>query len=79
MDVDDFVGRNLTEQADAFGQVADTMRTTLESLPDEQRAEIEQASAVLRTMRGGGSPAGNPTANLVAGRALLPLTVKATT
>jgi integrase len=62
MDVDDFVARNLSEQADAFARVADTMRAELASLPDTERAEVERASALLRKDR--------------AGRTVLPLTVK---
>lgn len=67
MDVDDFVVRNLTDQADAFITVATTMRATLASLPDHERAEVEQASSVLRKLRAG--------RDLVGGRRLLPLTV----
>ncbi|MPY98707.1 MAG: tyrosine-type recombinase/integrase [Actinophytocola sp.] len=64
MGVDDFVTRNLDDQAAAFTQVAATMRERLQALPDDERCEVEQASAVLRKVR--------------AGRAhkLLPLTVK---
>lgn len=54
LDVDDFVLRNLTDQADAFSHVATAMRDRLHDLDDNDRAEIERASAVLRKMRGGG-------------------------
>lgn len=64
MGADDFITRNLDDQAEAFSQVAATMRQRLQDLPNDERAEVEQASAVLRKVR--------------AGRAhkLLPLTVK---
>lgn len=64
MDADDFVVRNLTDQADAFTAIAQDMRDQLRALPAAERAEVEQASAVLRKLRAG------------TGRPLLPLTVK---
>lgn len=67
IDAEDFVLRNLTDQAVAFGQVAAAMRTKLHSLPETARAELEQASALLRKARAGG--------DLRGGRPLLPLTV----
>jgi hypothetical protein len=45
MHVDAFVVRNLDEQITAFGQVAATMHHTLNALPAEERAEVEQAVA----------------------------------
>jgi len=53
MDVDAFVVRNLDEQITAFGQVAATMRRTLEALPADERAEVEEASRILRKARAG--------------------------
>ncbi|MFD4700731.1 site-specific integrase [Streptomyces niveus] len=63
MDVDGFAIRNLTEQIAAFQQVIATMQNGLTGLPDDERSEIEEASAVLRKAR--------PTH----GRTTLPLTV----
>jgi len=54
MDVDAFVVRNLDEQITAFGQVAATMRHTLDALPADERAEVEQASRILRKARAAG-------------------------
>ncbi len=51
MDVDAFVVRNLDEQITAFGQVAATMHHTLDALPAEERAEVEEASRILRKAR----------------------------
>jgi hypothetical protein len=51
MDADDFVGRNLTDQINAFKDVVATMRTQLGRLPSEERAAIEEASVVLRKTR----------------------------
>ncbi len=45
------VVRNLDEQITAFAQVAATMRQTLDSLPADERAEVEQASRILRKAR----------------------------
>jgi len=67
MDIDDFVVRNLTDQADAFTTVATTMRATLATLPGHERADVEQASSVLRKLRA--------SRDLAGGRRLLPLTV----
>lgn len=58
-----FVTDNLTAQIEAYGEVADTMRARLAQMPDDERAEIENASALLRRLRVGTT------------RALLPLTV----
>lgn len=68
MDADDFVVRNLADQADAFTHVATSMRDKLDALPAAERAEVEQASAVLRKVRA--------SRDLAGGRTLLPLTVK---
>lgn len=62
MDADTFVIRNLTDQADAFTDVATAMRDKLATLTETERIEVEQASATLRKLR--------------AGRINLPLTVK---
>lgn len=62
MGADTFVIRNLTDQADAFTDVATAMRDKLVTLPEAERAEVEQASTTLRKLR--------------AGRIILPLTVK---
>ncbi len=53
MDADDFVVSNLADQATAFGAIAQSMRDRLATLPDDERAEVEAASAVLRKMRAG--------------------------
>ncbi|MHA6631132.1 tyrosine-type recombinase/integrase [Pseudonocardia sichuanensis] len=68
LDADGFVTRNLADQADAFGHVAAAMRDRLAALPDDERAEAQQASTVLRKLR-----AGQRTGLT---RTLLPLTVK---
>jgi hypothetical protein len=59
--------RNLADQAAAFTQVAAAMREKMQILPDAERAEVEQASAVLRKARAARDVSG--------GRPLLPLTV----
>ncbi len=48
---DDFVVRNLSDQADAYRQVAATMCDKLAALTDEERSEVEEASATLRKLR----------------------------
>ncbi len=53
MDADDFVTRNLADQVDAYSRIATTMRENLATLPDDERAEVEAASATLRKMRAG--------------------------
>ncbi|WP_331752436.1 site-specific integrase [Streptomyces sp. NBC_00829] len=63
MDAAPFVLRNFTDQIDAFKDVSDTMHRRLAELPTDQRAEIEDASRILRKARA------------AEGRALLPLTV----
>ncbi len=67
MDADDFVVRNLADQADAFTNVSAIMRDRLARLPDDERAEVEAASAVLRKMRAGRNPSED--------RKLIPLSV----
>ncbi|WP_405541870.1 site-specific integrase [Streptomyces phaeochromogenes] len=51
MDTDAFVVRNLADQIAAFSGVSDSMREKLANLPDDERAEIEKASTVLRKVR----------------------------
>lgn len=51
IDADDFVIRNLTDQINAFKDVATTMTAQLDQLPSEERAAIEDASTVLRKTR----------------------------
>lgn len=68
MDADEFVVRNLADQASAFTQVAASMREKLAALPDAERAEVEAASAILRKLRA--------SRDLSGGHTLLPLTVK---
>lgn len=68
MDTDNFVVRNLADQVSAFTQVAASMRNKMAALPDAERAEVEAASALLRTLRAGHDVSG--------GHTLLPLTVK---
>jgi integrase len=58
-----FVTTGMNKEITAYEAVAATMRRNLAGLPAAERAEIEQASAVLRKAR------------LAGGRALLPLTV----
>jgi hypothetical protein len=67
MDADDFVVRNLADQAAAFGRVAGAMREKLADLPEDERTEVEAASAVLRKMRAG--------RDATDGRKLIPLIV----
>jgi integrase len=64
MDAADFVVRNLDEQVAAFGDVAGKMRDGVQALDPSERAEVEEASRVLRKMRAA-----------AAERVLLPLTV----
>ncbi|MEV7691359.1 tyrosine-type recombinase/integrase [Streptomyces bungoensis] len=53
MDAAEFVITALTAQITAFEQVTDRMRRSLALLPAAERAEIEEASAVLRRARAG--------------------------
>jgi hypothetical protein len=49
--VADYVRANLAAQIDAFAQVAETMRLRLASLASDERAEVEEASRLLRRAR----------------------------
>jgi phosphoserine phosphatase len=49
--VADYVKANLVAQIDAFAQVAETMRLRLASLASDERAEVEEASRLLRRAR----------------------------
>ncbi|WP_328952526.1 site-specific integrase (plasmid) [Streptomyces sp. NBC_00184] len=53
MDAAEFVTTALTAQISAFEQVTDHMRRQLDALPDAERHEIEEASAILRKARAG--------------------------
>ncbi len=53
MNAAEFVIRNLTEQINAYRDVVTTMHTKLAQLPADERAEIEEASAVMRRTRAG--------------------------
>lgn len=53
MDAADYVIANLTGEIDAFTAVADQMRHRLDELPADQRAEVEDASKILRRARAG--------------------------
>lgn len=43
--------RNLTDQISAFTGILDNMREQLGNMTDEERSEVEDASAVLRKVR----------------------------
>jgi hypothetical protein len=76
IDADQFVIRNLTDQAAAFGQVTEAMRDRLRALPEAERAQVEQAGALLRKARAAHHLADVPdAADVSGGRPLLPLTV----
>lgn len=47
----DYVIANLTAEIDAFGRAAEKMRRTLSELPPGERAEVEDASKILRRTR----------------------------
>jgi hypothetical protein len=49
----DYVTANLAAQIDAFTTVSDTMRNRLSELGSDERAEVEQASRLLRRVRAG--------------------------
>ncbi|MFE4958692.1 tyrosine-type recombinase/integrase [Streptomyces sp. NPDC056653] len=51
MDTDDFVIRNLTDQITAFTGILDNIREQLSSMNDQERSEVEEASAVLHKVR----------------------------
>ncbi|MET7903375.1 site-specific integrase [Streptomyces sp. NPDC005355] len=63
MDAEEWVVRNLSEEVAAFKDVAEKMKAKLDQLAPEERAEVEEASKILRKARA---------AN---GRTMLPLTV----
>jgi hypothetical protein len=63
MDAAGFVTTGMNKEITAYEAVAATMRRNLAEVPAGERAEIEQASAVLRKAR------------LAGGHRLLPLTV----
>lgn len=63
LDVADFVTRNLTDQIDAYTEVAEKMHKQLAKLPTDQQTEIEEAARILRKARAAD------------GHILLPLTV----
>lgn len=66
LDAADFVIVNLTAQVDAYTRVATSMRKRLEALPEAERAEVEEAAAVLRQLRSGDGRTRLPV--LIAGR-----------
>ena len=49
----DYVQANLTAEIDAFARVAEQMRHRLADLGSDERAEVEQASRLLRRARAG--------------------------
>jgi len=53
MDVAGFVVENLTTQIDAFTHVHQTMTDQLDTLTPDERARVDEASAVLRKSRAG--------------------------
>ncbi|MGW5202708.1 hypothetical protein [Streptomyces spiralis] len=63
LDAADFVTRNLTDQIDAYTEVAERMHKQRAELPTDQQTEIEEAARVLRKARA------------AEGHTLLPLTV----
>ncbi|MEV5177587.1 hypothetical protein AB0L10_42695 [Streptomyces flaveolus] len=54
MDAASFVINNLTAQITSYEDVATKMRERMAALPDEERAELEDAAGVLRCVRAGG-------------------------
>lgn len=51
MEADEFVVRNLDDQIAAFKGTVETLRKLVEAMGQEERDEVEQASAVLRKVR----------------------------
>lgn len=51
MEAADYVIANMSSEIDAFNRVVDTMRLRLSELDSEQRAEIDDASGILRRAR----------------------------
>jgi hypothetical protein len=54
MDAAEFVIAGLTGQIDSYSDIAATMRQRLAAMPEEERAEIEEASAIMRKTRASG-------------------------
>ncbi len=52
MDAADYVIANLNAEIDAFGHVAETMRSRLSELDPDERAEVEASARILRRARG---------------------------
>ncbi|MFF4227994.1 hypothetical protein [Streptomyces sp. NPDC001820] len=63
MDAAGFVIDNLTAQIRSYEEVAEKMRRRMAELPEDERAEMEEAAIILRRVRAGGD------------HKLLPLTV----
>jgi hypothetical protein len=63
MDAASFVIDNITAQITSYEEVSEKMRGRMADMPDDERAELEEAAAVLRRVRAGDN------------RKLLPLTV----
>lgn len=51
MEAADYVITNMSSEIDAFNRVVDTMRRRLSELDCAQRAEIDDASPILRRAR----------------------------
>jgi hypothetical protein len=47
----EWVTKNYDDQIAAFKKIAGAMKALIENLPDEQRAALDEASAVLRRTR----------------------------
>ncbi len=54
MDAAGFVLANLEAQIDAFKSVVQRMNEELSSMPEHEREQVEEASALLRKVRAGG-------------------------
>ncbi|MFD5120715.1 hypothetical protein [Streptomyces sp. NPDC058385] len=54
MDAADFVVDNLTSEITAYEEIAEKMQDRLAALPDDERAELEDAAVMLRRLRAGG-------------------------
>lgn len=53
MDAAEYVIANLTGEIDAYASVCDRMRHRLDELPEDERAQVEDASKLLRRARAG--------------------------
>lgn len=53
LDAADFVIVNLTSQIDAYTRVSTGMRERLAAMPEDERAEVEEAAVILRQLRAG--------------------------